>query len=61
MARRKRSLPRPVRKSRTRRPDQTWTATCASCGLELQLPVRPEADMRLTCVDCSTKARAGQG
>ena len=50
MARRRR---RPTRRpSRSRPKARTYTARCADCGAELQMPLPPPDGVELTCVDC---------
>ena len=47
-----------------REPRQMYTATCASCGNEAQVPFQPREDRPVYCSDCyqpRTASRGGSG
>ena len=38
--------------------NSSFRATCSTCGVTVQVPVRPPKDIPLQCVDCLRKAPA---
>ena len=40
---------------------QMFSATCAECGKETQVPFEPRGDRPVYCSDCYRKVRASQG
>jgi CxxC-x17-CxxC domain-containing protein len=45
---------------REREARQMYTATCASCGKDAQVPFQPREDRPVYCSDCYQSQRAGQ-
>ncbi len=41
-------------------PRQMFTATCAECGKEAQVPFEPRGDKPVYCSDCYRKVRANR-
>lgn len=48
---------RDARKSSMRSEREMFTATCASCGSEAQVPFKPREDRPVYCSDCFAKMR----
>ncbi|HZO71259.1 MAG TPA: zinc-ribbon domain containing protein [Ktedonobacteraceae bacterium] len=46
---------------RDRAPRQMYTATCASCGNEAQVPFQPRDDRPVYCSDCFQSQRPARG
>lgn len=46
--------------SRDREPRQMYTAICASCGNEAQVPFQPRDDRPVYCSDCYQSQNAGR-
>ncbi len=44
----------------SREPRQMYTATCASCGNEAQVPFQPRDDRPVYCSDCFQSQKAGR-
>jgi CxxC-x17-CxxC domain-containing protein len=44
-----------------REPRQMYTATCASCGNEAQVPFQPREDRPVYCSDCYKSQSSGRG
>ncbi|HLX57023.1 MAG TPA: zinc-ribbon domain containing protein, partial [Ktedonobacteraceae bacterium] len=48
------------RGDRNREPRQMYSATCASCGKEAQVPFQPREDRPVYCSDCYQSQGAGR-